>query len=193
MRYVTLARHGRTALNTEGRLRGLADPPLDDEGREEAARLAGDLAGWNPLLVLCSPLHRARDTAWAIAGRGGAELRTDKHFNDRDYGAWTGEVKAEVVARFGSVDAAPGVESLDTVLERARRGLARVVSGRPERVVVVTHDAVIRAVLAWIDPAVEAAASVPTASWCRLAYDDRADAWRVDLVDQKPTSSWSAS
>ena len=29
---VYLARHGRTALNADGRLRGLSDPPLDDVG-----------------------------------------------------------------------------------------------------------------------------------------------------------------
>ncbi|HWX99407.1 MAG TPA: phosphoglycerate mutase family protein, partial [Mycobacterium sp.] len=33
---VYLARHGRTVLNAEGRLRGLSNPPLDDIGRVEA-------------------------------------------------------------------------------------------------------------------------------------------------------------
>jgi len=32
---VYLALHGRTALNAEGRLRGLSDPPLDDIGVAE--------------------------------------------------------------------------------------------------------------------------------------------------------------
>jgi broad specificity phosphatase PhoE len=41
---VYLARHGRTALNAEGRLRGLSDPPLDEVGIAEVARLAEVLA-----------------------------------------------------------------------------------------------------------------------------------------------------
>ena len=37
---VYLARHGRTALNAGGRLRGLSNPPLDSVGEAEAQRLA---------------------------------------------------------------------------------------------------------------------------------------------------------
>lgn len=37
---VLLVRHGRTALNAEGRLRGLADPELDDIGRQRAGATA---------------------------------------------------------------------------------------------------------------------------------------------------------
>ncbi|MGH2843820.1 MAG: histidine phosphatase family protein, partial [Solirubrobacteraceae bacterium] len=36
---VFLVRHGRTALNAAGVLRGHLDPPLDDVGVEEAGRL----------------------------------------------------------------------------------------------------------------------------------------------------------
>ena len=47
---VFLARHGRTALNAEGRLRGLSDPPLDDVGLAEAAgwprRWHPSIPGW---------------------------------------------------------------------------------------------------------------------------------------------------
>lgn len=37
---VYLARHGQTALNSSGVLRGLADPPLDETGQEQARQLA---------------------------------------------------------------------------------------------------------------------------------------------------------
>ncbi|HUO40632.1 MAG TPA: histidine phosphatase family protein [Mycobacterium sp.] len=37
---VYLARHGRTSLNAGGRLRGLSDPPLDDVGLADVARLS---------------------------------------------------------------------------------------------------------------------------------------------------------
>jgi probable phosphoglycerate mutase len=60
---VFLARHGRTALNAEGRLRGLSDPPLDEVGVAEVARLAEALAPKHPTAVICSPLQRAVATA----------------------------------------------------------------------------------------------------------------------------------
>ena len=63
---VYLARHGRTALNAEGRLRGLSDPPLDEVGVAESARLAEVLASKKPTGVSSSPVaaggdHRAGD------------------------------------------------------------------------------------------------------------------------------------
>ena len=40
-RHLYLVRHGQTALNAEGRLRGLSNPPLDETGDAEARNLAG--------------------------------------------------------------------------------------------------------------------------------------------------------
>ena len=46
---VYLARHGRTALNAEGRLRGHLDPPLDDTGHALAAiSVAGPVGRFRP-------------------------------------------------------------------------------------------------------------------------------------------------
>lgn len=41
---IYLARHGQTPLNESGVLRGLADPPLDQAGRDQAQRLGAALA-----------------------------------------------------------------------------------------------------------------------------------------------------
>ncbi|MGN6126328.1 MAG: histidine phosphatase family protein, partial [Humibacter sp.] len=43
--HLFLIRHGQTALNAEGRLRGLANPPLDEVGRAEAEATAVALTG----------------------------------------------------------------------------------------------------------------------------------------------------
>ena len=63
--------------------------------------------------VHSSPLHRAVTTAEIIARESGVTNQVDPAFNDRDYGPWTGKIKSEVIAEFGSVDAAPGVEDSD--------------------------------------------------------------------------------
>ena len=45
---------------------------------------------------------------------------------DRDYGPWTGVSKERVIARWGSVDDAPGVEAKSVVRERAVAGLTDI-------------------------------------------------------------------
>jgi broad specificity phosphatase PhoE len=74
---VYLARHGRPALNADGRLRGLSDPPLDEVGVEEVARLAAALAPRRPVAVVSSPLRRAVATAQAIGAAAGAPVTID--------------------------------------------------------------------------------------------------------------------
>ncbi|MFT4201893.1 histidine phosphatase family protein [Gordonia sp. (in: high G+C Gram-positive bacteria)] len=186
MTVVYLCRHGETALNADGRLRGLADPDLDAVGRRQADALAGALADSGTGLVVSSPLARARQTATLIAGALGVAPEVDDGFNDRDYGEWTGQVKSEVIARFGSVDAAPGVEASADVLARARPTLDKWADRADARgcpVAVVTHDAVIRPLLVQFGVA-DDDLTVRTASYQIL---DRTDgAWTVRELDILP-------
>lgn len=184
---VYLARHGRTALNAEDRLRGLSDPPLDKVGLAEVARLANVLADRNPTAVISSPLQRAVQTASAIAAAADAPVSSDLRLNDRDYGPMTGERRADVEQRYGSIDGAPGVEPLAAVAERARVTFFELVAehdGGP--IVLVSHDAFNRALLAQIDPDLTDVAQ-RTACWNQLSFSD--GAWRVDAYDQKPGDS----
>ncbi len=182
---VYLARHGRTALNAEGRLRGLSNPPLDAVGVAEVARLAKVLAERNPTAVVSSPLQRAVATARAIGSAAGAPVSTDIRLNDRDYGPMTGERREEVERRYGSIDAAPGVEPMAALAERARAAFFELVaefSSGP--IVLVSHDAFNRALLQQIDPTLTNIGQ-RTACWNQLSFVD--GAWRVDAYDQKPS------
>jgi len=181
---VYLARHGRTALNAEDRVRGLSDPPLDEVGLAEVARLAKVLADRNPTAVISSPLQRAVATARAIGSLAGVPVSTDVRLNDRDYGPMTGERRDDVERRHGSIDAAPGVEPVAAVAERARVAFFELVAehdGGP--IVLVSHDAFNRALLAQIDPTLTHVGQ-RTACWNQLSLID--GAWRVDAYDQKP-------
>ncbi|MFP3466874.1 histidine phosphatase family protein [Leifsonia sp. SIMBA_070] len=184
--HLYLARHGQTVLNAEGRLRGLANPPLDEVGQAEAAALGLYLQNKGVVSVFSSPLTRAVTTARAIADAVGVEAYADDRFNDRDYGPWTGHVKAEVIAEFGSVDAAPCVEPVSQVLARARPALDAVLDQYPEgAVVVVTHDAVIRPLLRALDPQVREIAA-PTGSVNELLRAD--GVWSIQAVDLAPST-----
>lgn len=191
-----LVRHGRTLLNAEGRLRGLADPPLDEVGLREAEELAQALASSGARVVATSRLVRARRTAQAVAQALGVRPVVDPGFLDRDYGPQTGRSRAAVEHRWGSVDRAPGVESTAVVLDRVRAGVERLF-GTPtagatpvDTAVVVTHDAVIRPFLRWVEPHVDDP-EIPTGSWCLLTADE--GRWRVELVDQKPGATVGAA
>jgi broad specificity phosphatase PhoE len=181
---VYLARHGRTALNVEDRLRGLSDPPLDEVGLAEVARLSRVLADRSPVAVICSPLQRAVVTARAIGSAAGAPVSSDVRLNDRDYGPVTGERREEVERRYGSIDTAPGVEPMAALAERARTAFVEVVAeydGGP--IVLVSHDAFNRALLQQIDPTLTHIGQ-RTACWNQLSFVD--GVWRVDAYDQKP-------
>ena len=178
---ILLIRHGRTALNAQDRLRGLADPPLDETGADQAAAVALSLRDQGLEYVVSSPLARAVRTAQIIAEACGVPRDIDPGFNDRDYGPWTGRPRAEVVARWGSVDAAPGVEPLEAVRSRALDALALLTAAPAgyRAIGVVTHDAVIRPLLDAIQPGIRV--TVPTASWADVELVS--GVWRVRSTD----------
>lgn len=76
-----------------------------------------------PSAVIASPLLRTRQTAQPVAGWAGLHVATDERLVDRDYGQWTGIERESVVAEWGAVDNAPGVEPAPAVRDRAVHGL----------------------------------------------------------------------
>lgn len=175
---VLLVRHGRTALNAEGKLRGHADPELDDIGLAQVESTARALSRYEIRRVVSSPLRRATATADAIVDATGATLALDRAFIDRDYGKWTAHLKKDVIEQWGSLDAAPGVEPAAAVLERVQAGLNRHYLGGVT-VAIVTHDATIRALLRSIQPGTDP--TVDTASWAVLERDETG--WHIRSVD----------
>ena len=170
---IYLARHGQTPLNESGVLRGLADPPLDGTGHEQAQRLGAALGPRRLFAVIASPLLRARQTAEPVAGRAGLGVATDQ----RD----------EVTAQWGSVDRAPGVEPRPAVAGRAITGLTDI-AGRylGGAVVVVSHDAVNRQVLVAFDAGLGDPDKIPQDNGCFNTVQWQAGRWAVLGVNELP-------
>lgn len=185
---VLLVRHGRTALNAANLLRGHLDPDLDSTGRIEADLLANVLRAERLSLVLSSPLARAVQTARAIADRSGLRVEVESGFIDRDYGPWAGTSKEAVVARWGSLESAPDVESRFSVLSRARAALDSAARRIPNgALAIVSHDAVNRALLANLDDRFGDGDAIGQDTGCFNIVERRGSRWSVVSVNNVPS------
>lgn len=172
MSAIYLIRHGRTALNAQGRFRGRGDPPLDEVGYEEALGTADALRRVGLVGVYTSPLTRARQTAEAIAAAAGVEVSVMPSLIDLDYGDWQGLTTEQVQASHpGSYERfkrrplqlrIPGGESVERLSQRLLRWVAQIDRRHPaEPVAAVTHEIPLRVLLAeaagnparfWVEP-----------------------------------------
>ena len=135
---LVLWRHGRTEWNAEGRFQGQLDPPLDEQGRRQAALAAPYLAaGLSPddTVVVSSDLVRAADTARVLAELLGVQVRLDERLREHGMGSWEGLTRAEVADRFpeqyadwtaGRPVRGRGGEEPSAVTERALQALAEL-------------------------------------------------------------------
>ncbi len=145
-----LVRHGRTDANAQGLLLGRLDPPLSEEGRQQAAALKAKIP--DGARVIASPLLRTRQTAEAF----GLPVEIDERWIELDYGELDGlplrDVPAELWRewRADPAFAPPGGESLAALGVRVRAACTDLVDEIGERdVVVVSHVSPIKAAIAW--------------------------------------------
>lgn len=129
-----LVRHGQTEWSRSGRYQGRCDPPLIDEGREQAVQIGMRARGQGLRSILSSPLRRARETAEIVAATLGLDApRVDPRLVELAYGAWEGLTQAEVRAcwpdqlrqwkRSPDTASLPGGESLADVHQRLHQFL----------------------------------------------------------------------
>jgi broad specificity phosphatase PhoE/ribonuclease HI len=160
---LVLVRHGVTDA-TKGKLfsGGLnsSNPPLNDEGREQA-RATGEwlapLAGTFDALV-SSPVRRTRETAEILAEFFDLDVEEEHGIAEMEFGTWDGmsftEVHEkwpdEIASWLGDLESAPhGGESFRTVEKRVLAGRDRMVSSYAgQTVVVVSHVTPIKTLVA---------------------------------------------
>ena len=151
---LSVIRHASTAWNEQGRMQGRRDEPLSARGRAQVSawRLPAELAA--PVRWYSSPLRRAVETARLLSGR---EPQRENALVEMDWGEWEGFALDALRTRFNAEFARnealgldfqpPGGESPRDVLIRVRRWLAGI-SREASPVVAVTHNGVLRAILA---------------------------------------------
>jgi probable phosphoglycerate mutase len=157
---ILLARHGETPWNAEGRYQGQIDIALSPTGESQAMALGKRLRDEEITRAVASPLSRARRTAELALGEVRYPmLTTDIDLQEIAHGEWEGLLASEIndkdPARLRAwreqpeTVLMPGGESLQQVLDRSWRGLARATEGlgAGDTLLVVAHDAVNRVIL----------------------------------------------
>jgi len=155
MTTLLLVRHGETDWNRDGRWQGHSDTQLNDAGREQACRVAGELG--NVDVIYSSDLARARETADIIAAQlGDLEVKVDRRLRERSFGAWEGRTASEIESEFaeqharwraGNGAGADDAEPFDTFGDRVRHFLEDLLAKHPgETVLVVAHGGSIRVI-----------------------------------------------
>lgn len=95
-----LVRHGHTPLNGDNqdeRLRSWLDIPLDQQGLDEALKIAQSLASLPISTIVSSDLRRAYQTAETIRAATGATLEPTEALRPWNLGIFAGQLISEVV------------------------------------------------------------------------------------------------
>jgi broad specificity phosphatase PhoE len=155
---IVLIRHGQTPWNAAGRWQGHSDPSLSEVGREQAAQLAGELAGEPIEAIVASDLRRAVETATILGDALGLQPECDKRLRELDVGRWGGETRAEIRLRepdalgyfdTGALDArAAEGETRRELAARVHAAVADIAARTSAACIAhVVHSGVVRALL----------------------------------------------
>ncbi len=159
---LVLIRHGQTQWNSERRVQGRTDIPLNEKGRAQAQRIAERLKGEAFDAIYASPLLRASETAKIIAQYHSLPVEADGDIIEIQFGKWEGLTSAELNELYHDLfvdwgwierpDACSemGSESQQEVLARSLRFVERLRSrhGDDARVLVVCHTMPIKLIIA---------------------------------------------
>jgi broad specificity phosphatase PhoE len=152
---ILLARHGESDWNHAGRWQGLADRPLTELGREQAAALAERLRDTELDAVYSSDLRRARDTAEVVAAEHGLDVTAVPGLREVDVGSWSGLTRTEAQTRFPDgyerwIAGGEGWDDGETYDQLGQRVVAALLQlaavHEGGRILVVAHGGTIRAI-----------------------------------------------
>lgn len=138
MKRLYFIRHGLSEANKLGIFSGTSETPLSPEGRKQA-KLAGQKAKDLSIdYIVTSPLERAVETAIIIAKEIGypkSKIHLNPLFIERHYGELEGKAWSPDL----NLDGISDIETVDTILERAKLALNFLESLDTNHILVVSH------------------------------------------------------
>lgn len=153
-----IVRHGETDWNRLEKCQGISDIPLNENGKEQARRLADSLRAEQLSAIFSSDLVRARETAQTIADIHSLPVTFDPNLREMDQGEFEGLEFSLIRERYSAVLRQwttdpenlriPGGETLLEVQNRAWKAFNDIYSKHTgERVLVVSHNLTIISLL----------------------------------------------
>lgn len=155
-----MVRHAESIANTQGRYQGQTyDTDLSPKGCLQSQRLGQCLSNERFDRIVSSPLIRTFKTASSVAEFHSLKVATDKRLLESDHGVWSGKTKTEVEKTWPQLFSLwklkpsqvefPDGELFLTTQKRVL-GWWVEINELDGNTLVVTHDNIIRIILAWI-------------------------------------------
>ena len=151
---IVLIRHGETDWNTETRIQGHTDIPLNAKGKWQAQRVGAALAEEGLQAVYSSDLQRAHATAQAVAQACGLPLQVSTRLRERAFGRFEGRTFVEIESEWPEAAqrwrlrdpsfGPPGGESLQVFYERCVQAVHDLAAAHEgQAVAMVAHGGVL--------------------------------------------------
>lgn len=141
-------RHGQTEWNDFGKINGLTDIPLNEEAKRDAEMVREYLKKQNILFdqVVSSPLCRAIETASLISGEATEHIIQMEELVERNFRSLEGmEKKNCTLEQIEEV-----AESHMAIYKRIMKGLKKISKLQGERILVVSHESILRHINTYI-------------------------------------------
>jgi uncharacterized phosphatase len=146
MKRLYFIRHGLSQGNIDGVWSGTIDTPLSPLGKKQAKEAGQKAKGLRIDYIISSPLSRAHDTAKIVAKEIGC-LADKIHINELFIERHFGELEGKPWAPDLNLDGITDIETVDTLLERARLALEYIKTLPEENILIVSHGCFGRAII----------------------------------------------
>jgi len=166
---IYLVRHGQTELNAQGKIQGRSSEGISQVGRSQDYLLSENLEQVPFKAAFSSQAQSAIQTAMILIGKRQIQVKQDSRLDERNYGSWEGRSLTEYLT--ASPQQLGELEPDDSVSKRAFEFLNETASKfSGNTLLVVTHDRVIRDILAGIKSLSPEQFGVDNAGYAELSY-----------------------
>lgn len=158
-----IVRHGQTAWNVLGKLQGINDIELNQNGIEAAINLGKRLQNIDFDAIYSSPLKRAYKTACLIRGQKEIPIITDLRLKEVSFGKMEGktpdvwkkdELFNNLFVNPAKYVACDGAESLEDLCKRTKNFIQQEIESqfkRANRLMIVAHGALNSAITCYLE------------------------------------------
>jgi len=185
MTRIGFIRHGSTAWNKAGRAQGHTNIPLDDEGFEQAEKLAERLSKEKWDVIYSSDLTRARQTAETVREKlGDIPIYFDERLREAGGGLMEGTTESERIEKWGSdwrkIDLKN--ESKESVEARGLPAIEEMLKKHPgQNILIVSHGAFNRHLLNKLVPVEKGHRPLNNTSVTKILLNT--DQWKCELYN----------